>query len=241
MTEHPILFNAEMVRAILSGAKTQTRRPIKPQPKFVDDTGGKSIGGKYWDFGWCYYWPSNNYVHCWDDDGIGCGDWTGDRYPQENILSQALEVSTKTKKCPLGKPGDTLWVRETFQPLFKDGFEYRDVDYTTGEGYRINYVADGSIVEFMDEHDGLSTACKPSIHMKKWMSRITLEITDVRVERIGSISGIDALAEGIESVCGKDSDITDFAELWDSIYKKKGLGWRADPWCWVIEFKMIDK
>lgn len=102
--------------------------------------------------------------------------------------------------CPYGQPGDRLWVREKFQPLLADGVEHWRANWETGEGYAVSYPATDGIVEWIDADDNISSACKPSIHMPRWASRITLEVTDVRVERLQAISEADALCEGISSV-----------------------------------------
>lgn len=202
MIERPILFNGEMVRAILDGRKTQTRRPVH-----------KDIASAI----------------------VGAG---------ENVLY----------RCPLGQAGDRLWVRETFQP-FVDAYDIDcmpNIDYQTGKGYKISYPATDGIDEFQDIDSGdIKSTCKPSIHMPRWASRITLEITDIRVEPVQEIIEDDALAEGCEisgwlpsysdpdnASCAETKWATDhFAELWNSIYKN----WDENPWVWVIEFRMVEK
>ncbi len=198
MTERPILFNGEMVRAILDGRKTQTRRIVKPKP-----------GAQ---------------------------------------MEQVLINNRGEWPCPLGQAGDRLWVRETFQP-FLDAYDIDcmpNIDYQTGKGYKISYPATDGIDEFQDIDSGdIKSTCKPSIHMPRWASRITLEITDVRVERVQEIIEDDALAEGCEvsnyphnASCGETKWATDhFAELWNSIYNN----WDENPWVWVIEFRMVEK
>ena len=104
--------------------------------------------------------------------------------------------------CPYGSVSDQLWVRETFQPIFKDEYFESDLvpDYKTGEGYRIHYLADGPAEEIYDVHkEEVTTAAKPSIFMPRWASRITLEITQVRVERLQDISEHDSISEGCEA------------------------------------------
>lgn len=183
MKERPILFNGPMVRAILSGAKTQTRRVVK----------------------------GSRYRHEINRDGVWFEDEYGDWFKGP---------------CPFGEPGDRLWVRETF------------TDVSTGDmraqGHRpVWYRADGS----SDADDSL---CRwtPSIHMPRWASRISLEVTGVRVERLQEISEADARSEGCPHA-PVDQDWSQcrrwFQEQWLSIYGEDS--WNANPWVWVIEFK----
>lgn len=183
MKERPIIFNTDMVMAILEGRKTMTRRPVKPQvinPIFID--------GKLIETG--------------NDD------------------TKHFEIA-----CPFGKTGDLLYVRETFGLTKYDELCFR-ADAEEFEN------ADGWIEE---------PKWKPSIHMPKKYARIWIKITDVRVERIQSTSEEDARKEGIcyLSEFKGDADVTDFAELWDDIYKKQGYGWDENPWVWVVEFERI--
>lgn len=213
MKERPILFNAAMVRAVLEGRKTQTRRVVKPSPEWTEP-------GTAWKFS--------------EDGHSGLGWYAyNDDYPEEGALFY---------RCPYGQPGDRIWVRETFQPLFADGVEnHWETDWKTGKGYKISYPATDGIQEFINLDDGLSDACKPSIHMPRWASRILLEITDIRVERLNDIREKDAWAEGCtgfdDDVSGGKSGYREFAELWQSI---NGPGsWDKNPWVWVIEFKRV--
>lgn len=197
MRDRPILFNDEMVRAILEGRKTQTRRVIKPQPE--QPAPGSYFdaynGGPQWN-----WWAADNRQH----------------------LDQII-------KCPFGKPGDRLWVRETF------------ADEAGGTrnfpGEHIYYRADGDGVD-------LQGGCwKPSIHMPRWASRITLEITGVRVERLQEITLGDICKEGLASSIYDfkpvQAGFLAFEELWESIYGPDS--WDANPWVWVIEFKRIEQ
>ena len=182
MKERPILFKAEMVRAILSGKKTQTRRVVKPPAPYV---------------------PS--------DSGV-------------DIL-----VATDQIRCPYGKPGDRLWVREQFSGDYAcDGYPPREWP----EDCPIWYWADGQ-VEYGDW-----TKPKPSIHMPRKFSRIDLLIKDIRVERLQDITTEDVIKEGIP-----DSEFLDrwnarhyFRKLWDSI-NGKTYPWESNPWLWIVEFE----
>lgn len=227
-TERPILFSAPMVRAILDGSKTQTRRVVKFNP-----------------------WPNETNADCHrvyktayrtNDGGWGWVDYHGD--PPKQALGQP------GKLCPYGQPGDRLWVRESFQYLFdtdRDMFNGEE-DMKTGAGYKASYPATDGIQEFHDVNtEELSTRVWPSIHMPRWASRILLEVTDARVERVQAISEVDALAEGVKV----DAQLLDripapmmpardaFRQLWDSINAPRGFGWYANPWTWAITFKRV--
>lgn len=144
-------------------------------------------------------------------------------------------------RCPYGKPGDRLWVRETFCPV-RWG-DYMPVAIPKGpEGALIQFRADykeGSI-----DYDG---CWKPAIHMPRWASRILLEITEVRVQRVQEISEDDAIAEGVEvanpQAKGYYGPRNAFKHLWDSINAKRDKGkyaWKNNPWVWVISFRRIN-
>ncbi|HDO6729046.1 morphogenetic protein [Klebsiella pneumoniae] len=197
MKERGMIFNGEMVRAILDGRKTQTRRIVKLQP---------------------------------DEDGLAKvtnGPW--------------VDTSERNYRCPFGDVGDRIWVRETFQgPLF----DYEQMEAYLEDSSRFEkpefcqYAADGGHrPEYQDADDNLRHGWRPSIHMPRWASRIMLEITDVRVERLKSISDGDAIREGCSIADMKSGDcVADvFARLWASIYGAES--WNANPWVWVIEFK----
>ncbi len=169
--------------------------------------------------------------------------WTGSEWVE------AGNDDTKhfSLKCPHGAPGDELWVRETWYGEFYDTLDIdgpsrsyhetprneRTRDLNTGIWYK---------ADTPDINRPFIEKWVPSIFMPRWASRITLEITDVRVEKIKDISGKDALAEGIQS-CSEyreAADVTDFQELWDSINKKRGFGWDTNCFVWVISFKRIE-
>ena len=244
MKERPILFSSPMVRAILDGRKTQTRRVVKPQPESVHD------GEPYWHVGGYRAWQFR-----------GIADLL--RIGTNNPLV-----------CPYGQPGDRLWVRETFQicsnfhvdcrddkPPFSDGRPVKrnnDPDYPVWE--QCYYAASDKCPELLSpETEEIEARWRPSIHMPRWASRILLEIVSVRVERLQDISEADAKAEGaqfdawVNANTGNDlddftlSDSIDgpwchrngFANLWQSINGPES--WQANPWVWVIEFKRVEK
>ncbi len=197
MKERPILFNGEMVRAILDGRKTMTRRPVKPQP-----------------------------------GPLG--------------IHPAMRVQM-AENPPLGTIGDRLWVRETWRCHGGREYEYQKHQPS------IRYRADAEPVE------AVCNEWTPSIHMPRWASRITLEITGVRVERVQEMEGMDAassdaLKEGVHRIHHEGGNYyysafrnqpdpknwTDpclaFKELWQSIY----TNWDANPWVWVYEFRRVN-
>lgn len=204
MKERGMIFNAEMVRAILDGRKTQTRRVMKPQPE-------QCPRGGHW-------WPSNVFktmLHVENEMQNGEGGWGG-------LVGDA---------CPFGKPGDRIWVRETWAEA---GASAPDLKL-----YRANYPEHvPSHYENVPPADEIRWT--PSIHMPRWASRITLEITGVRVERLNDISECDAKAEGAPTECTLigDKHYPGFRSLWKSIYGDDS--WQANPWVWVIEFKRIE-
>ena len=211
MNERPILFSAPMVREILSGTKTQTRRAVKD--RHIDAAPPA-----------CFF------------------QWLRER-------------------CTYGKPGDRLWVRETWQAFFDDEVPAdrpRGPRHTMGIPARpdrksfVFYRADGPGPV---HRDGYVARWMPSIHMPRKYSRITLEVTGVRVERLQDISEADAIAEGVHpaGVCLPDDDTSAFsrigpvcnasfpvaryAALWESI---NGVGaWEKNPLVWVIEFRRV--
>lgn len=230
MKERGMIFNSEMVRAIVSGRKTQTRRIMKVQPEsnqlglllITDSTKHSDIGK--------YHWAESN--------------------------ATGNHVRSKLFSCPFGAVDDQIWVRETFQgPLFDYELmdEYLEDSSKFEKPEFCQYAADGGHrPEYQDADDNLRHGWRPSIHMPRWASRILLEITDVRVERLNAISEEDARAEGIidggclncgePEPCGcanPEPDATDaFAYLWQSIYGSDS--WNANPWVWVIEFKRVE-
>lgn len=208
MKERGMIFNSEMVRAILDGRKTQTRRIMKVQPEsnqlglllITDSTKHSDIGK--------YHWAESNA--------------TGNHVRSNLFL------------CPFGAAGDRIWVRETWARYNIDQ-DSHDMAYRA------------TIPEDWPE----SGRWRPSIHMPRWASRILLEITDVRVERLNSIYDVDAMREGIQNlttcshadfgipgVVNAQHPVRAFQLLWESIYGADS--WRANPWVWVIEFKRVE-
>lgn len=227
MKERGMIFNGEMVRAILDGRKTQTRRIMAIQPehselglrRVIDSKNGRDNGK--------YFWSQSD--------------------------ARGLKMRSKVFGCPYGEVGDRIWVRETYQgPLF---------DYERMESYLEDsskfekpefcvYRADGNPApEFYDADDNLHCGWRPSIHMPRWDSRILLEITVIRVERLNTISQADAIAEGappshpsIDCVSQEygfpDFSRSWFGQTWQHIYGEES--WQSNPWVWVIEFKRVE-
>lgn len=218
--ERPILFNDKMVRAILEGRKTVTRRVMKPQP-----TPSKS-GGHHWP---CNVHQSMLHVERELQNGEGC--WCG--------LAEAA--------CPYGKPGDRLWVREAWtidliaaystEKGYDSEYELR---YRADDAVREIHVAPGEPDPYLALFDSQRGDWRPSIHMPRWASRILLEITAVGVERLQDITPNQCIAEGAwrekDKELGRGQEaIAAFADLWRST----GGYWDANPWVWVIEFKRV--
>ena len=221
MKERPILFSAPMVRAILDGRKTQTRRIVKPQPH-TTTTAFRDIPDT------CYWYGA---IHTENDFGIefhpdpAHGDWKW--------------------KCPYGVPGDRLWVREAWKTAqIHDHLSpcqmiraCRDAGWKSGKAWApIEYLADGHR-ENWETFPVETGRCRNSRFMPRDYSRITLEVTDVRVQRVQEISEEDARAEGRSLIM--DSPSGYFPETWDSINAKRGFGWASNPWAWAISFRRV--
>ena len=191
MNEKPILFNAEMVNAILSGRKTQTRRIISEKTLHLFDVA--AIAGECHPLGLC----------------------------DQRSQSYYLEF------CPLGNPGDQLWVREAFATglCTKSTLAYRATHKT----------------EDLEEGWGETIKWTPSIHMPRWASRINLLITGVRVERLQAITLGDICKEigcGLYDFRPATYGFQVWEELWKSIYGEEN--WEANPWVWVINFERME-
>lgn len=252
--ERPIIFSAEMVKAILDGKKTMTRRVIKSDISAYDhghiikQSSDKSREGSA----------------CFFNKPVGC-----------------MVTSSKLVKCPYGKIGDHLWVREAYTVT---GWNCDD-----GSVY-IKYLADGHEQYFDNETDEMECAidslvasvCKeldkrkvPMLNdeaydcsldenkprnrspmfMPRFASRLLLEITDIRIERLNDISDEDAVKEGLRILPASGRYVVSpgdqyfgsashdavevFSWLWDSINAKKGYPWSSNPWVWVVEFKVV--
>lgn len=235
MKERGIIFNAEMVRAILDGRKTQTRRIVKHQRH-----------------------PSQEIKLC--DDGFFHWSMIGAEKPLSAINYE------------YGRVGDRLWVRETYSLLGNEDacpIDWNDnIVNDKTEAARIYRAScaqksgDYGLWSIPDEADWkphteemkFEGSWTPSIHMPRWASRITLEITDVRVERLNNISPRDVVAEGLIKLpatgryvrfqgaqhfgLAYDNHKDAFADLWDEV-SKPDCNYESNPWVWVIEFKRV--
>lgn len=186
-TERPILFSGPMVRAILEGRKTQTRRVVT-KPVVLD--------------------------------------WLDQFLPE-------FVAAPENHLCPYGFAGDRLWVRETFAGDNLCGWVYRadhpNADIKAGE---------------LDDGEQSLRRWVPSIHMPREASRLKLEVTGVRIERLQDISEADAKAEGVCCAPGHPHGAADqhrgaFRALIESLNGKRGFGWATNPWMWVVEFRVV--
>lgn len=207
--ERPILFSGEMVRAILEGRKTQTRRVVKhnlvvPPQEF------RVANGPLW-----WRWFS--------------------------------EPNTGLIRSPYGQPGDRLWVRETWQAVhfskdFETGYvddiyEAKVIPKSDDDGWwSPQYAADK---HHQNHPEDRGFGWRPSIHMPRWASRITLEVTSIRVERLQDISEEDARTEGVKP--DEESSLYTYRDafsfLWESLNAARGYSWESNPFVWVVEFR----
>jgi hypothetical protein len=191
MKERPVIFSGEMIKAILDGRKTMTRRVVKPQPESY----GEKDYGSLVNYSWDGYVITNKFVS-----------------------EKMVEFS------PYGQPNDRLWVKENF---------YRDED-------TIIYAVDhDKSAPYLRQMKHLSSRFMP-----KSASRITLEIIDIRVEKLQEINEEDAKKEGAplggynDQYGDERNYVEGFENLWNSINGKK-YPWAINPWVWVVEFRRI--
>ena len=241
MAIKPILFNTEMVRAILDGRKTVTRRLIKPQPK--SKLCYTFAGSHKKDIGrWGY--PSKTAHEFWGEEF--------------KLPDDIAEEELKKKWNPPYHTDDVLYVRETLAPIYPNKESNEVCGYIYEEDSLEEY--DNRYPDGKDYQWG--GKWKPSIHMPKEAARIWLKVKDVRVERIKDMTDKDALNEGAQGVkCDHagwgpygctdcmntgwlEPPILEFIGIWDSTIKKSDIdryGWDANPWAWVIEFERCEK
>lgn len=200
MRERPIIFSGAMVRAILEGRKSQTRRVVKPQPADYPAMRPEPRGGRLWIF----------MAH-------------SDR--------PSYQFATGDVSCPYGAAGGSrLWVRETWAANPHAGAAGQPAVFYRADGPVGGYPTDGP--------------WRPSIFMPRWASRLLLEVTDVRVQRVQEISADDCVDEGIDpsSIPGVGSDDalrSAFTDLWDSINGKRAP-WASNPWVWCVTFRRVE-
>ncbi|MGV0886007.1 hypothetical protein V6760_03930 [Acinetobacter venetianus] len=189
MKERPILFNTSMVKAILEGRKTQTRRLVNSELIIQQAE-------------------------------FECGN-------RPNVLRSEPNLQYWIdNQCPYGQVGDQLWVRETWRKTEISECGCEDNCSCSFGGY-----------DYLASSVDTDVKWKPSIHMPRKASRIQLEITNIRVERLNDISESDCLKEGIGSPILRDCKKPKFMQLWESI--NGGGSWSRNPWVWVVEYKII--
>lgn len=235
MKEHPILFSAPMVRAILTGAKTITRRVAWLSDDALNMIDAADRVGAIREL----RVPANA-------DGYGFVGY-----------KLGVEFYSAPIHCPYGAPGDRLWVRETF---YCDDRRYKSMpdndrqraEFLAEMYYRADATWTGTVSELKCLGDGKSL-WKPSIHMPRWASRITLEVTGVRVEQLHDITNRDAWEEGIDAFdgaiddakicaaanqlgCSPEDARATFACVWDDL-NGQHAPWRSNPWVWCISFR----
>ncbi len=218
MKERPILFSSPMVRALLDGSKTQTRRVMRYQP---DECASVTV----------------EHFH------QTVVDRHGEEQPGPEVFGAWWADGEHGCACPYGQPGDRLWVREAWaEPTSLDpGPTFYRADYPLCVPRHFSNVPPIDQIKW-----------KPSIHMRRDQSRITLEITAVRVERLQDITEADAIAEGLEktasgfwslygqaSVDGTYSPIASYRALWNSINGPGPGNWETNPWVWAISFRTL--
>lgn len=224
MKERGMIFNGEMVRAILNGRKTQTRRIMAIQPDHSELGLRRVIESKNGIDDGKYFWSQS--------------DATG------------LKSRSKPFACPFGTVGDRIWVREAFR-VHSRATDVATLVYKASE--RNSWTEQTHRVPVaVCNKPATPEKWTPSLHMPRWASRITLEITGVRVERLNSIHDVDAMREGIQNlttcshadfgipgVVNAQHPVRAFQLLWESIYGAES--WKANPWVWVVEFKRIEE
>jgi len=160
-------------------------------------------------------------------------DKDGDLFPGPEIFGAS--DADEGRKSSYGMPLDKLWVRETFM------YSLRGNDTEKGYEDGIEYRADGTFkqIDFPKPIIKDDYKWRPSIHMPRWASRILLEITDIRVERLQDMSCMDAESEGLRPRLTEGSALCQFPPLWDSLNASRGFSWNDNPWVWVVEFKRV--
>lgn len=219
MKERPILFSAPMVRALLDGSKTQTRRVVKDLPP----------------------WPITEICH----DAGGTGKWM----PNGPSPSGRGMAAGHWRSCPYGQSGDCLWVKEAFalSVIDPDGGSPEDDPKNWDVIYRADPEQPGG--GWSDgQGNAIEAPWQRDRDMPRWASRILLEIISVRVDKLQAITDADAIAEGIgltqravgvpmTTPVGETVPRAMYRTLWESI---NGAGsWEANPWVWVIEFRRV--
>jgi hypothetical protein len=269
MKERPIIMSGESVRAILDGRKSMTRRVVKVQPPSIfkhvcgNDSKNRMLNSK-----------GERVFLFLDQPDMG--------YPFSEVFG-TQRFPDDAFKCPYGQVGDRLWVRESWGVVshaFDENERLCDWipdrpalpihDMKFGKGYyngHIIYEADGDFEWNAGDDASIETkSCwKSSMHIPREASRITLEITDIRVERLQDISNEDAMAEGVEFASGWEEECGEvyctgegwmdyksldfgcgtpkesYITLWNTLNAKRDYPWESNPWVWVVSFKVVEK
>jgi len=229
MTERPILFSGPLVRAILNGRKTETRRLVAKSTSKAFDQTGRACGwrpvpadAKRVDAAMKGEHERRSMLSC----------------PQSGFIAPRIHTR------------DDLWVRESWRPLLElDDVKPSEIPI----GATIMYEADGAWLPDVPGQVEAFGDLQPSIFLPRWASRITLRVTDVRAERLQAIDEAGAMAEGVDPLLPTPDDFdpskcqrvldprAKFRELWDSINgKRDGASWAANPWVWVIKFEVAE-
>lgn len=231
MTDKPILFSGPMVRALLDGRKTQTRRVAKITAVMGDKVGITS--------------PNESLIE------LEPGEFHKGIFHYESV-----DALSGPYRLPYAI-GDRLWVREAW----RTSRHYDDLKPSEMGGEEpVQFIADGAVDAHAGRVDDLSGRARPGIFMPRWASRLTLIVTDVRVQRVQEISADDARAEGVQPVCDPASDTGDlaymnyqktgeafaglgaarlsFMTLWDSLNASRGYGWDVNPWVAAYTFEV---
>ena len=248
--ERPILFNTEMVQALLDGRKTQTRRAIKHGGNAFHVN--KILGE----------WGLSEPPQQWDgEDRDAVYNWMGKKSPQKGDWIWQLQCGvddsfTHLLNCPYGKIGDELYVRESWWVVERLGRGHGNQFIIFDNEWDGPEVSEDAPLRQIEKQ--YKFGHHPSIHMSKELSRIQLRVKDIRVERVQDISTDDVWAEGLNKEEYEDwlddamtigvpdgttyerpKDL--FQKLWDSINYKRGYGWDKNHWVWVVEFEVITK
>jgi len=233
--ERPILMNAEMVRAVLDDRKTQTRRVIKPQPKFTSGMGSQII----WKF------PKPPAVQCHDVNFMlkrFCP------YGKPGDRLWVRECFWWDRRSDKTKPPQDIIYSATAEWAMNHNGKIIRCRYMPARPFDNGFMTHEDSTQQLEANKFWSR--KPSIHMPRWASRINLEVVDIRVERASDISVEDIQSEGLEFMqhgkvnghftpCDEIRAYHAWQTLWDSINKKRGYGLETKAWVWVVEFKMI--
>lgn len=213
--ERPIIFGAESVRAILEGRKTQTRRVMKPQVEVMR----LPSGDLYTWQGKLFEVVPDGYQFKVGTDVIDCEDNLPDCRDCYNFILD---------ECPHGKRGERLWVREKLHVA--------PLAWARKDRGGVCYAADGDCP--------VTPHWRSPMLMPRWASRVDLELTGVRVERLQEITGNDAREEGVYDPDDKTPRsglyrVSQYREAWDRLNLKRGFGWDSNPFVWVLSFKRV--